>query len=225
MEPTVLDSISFEVNLEQFLKLIRVTDKPGYAERATILVAEAQSIARPKAMYREAFIDERGNDYVIVDGITLTSRVLRVNLNDAYRIFPYVATSGVEIEEWSKGIEDMLEKFWVDAIKEMALRVAIQTFLQHFKENSYGGNTSSMNPGSLQDWPIQEQSKLFAILGKPELVGVNLSQSSLMYPIKSVSGFRFPTEVNFENCQLCSREKCPGRKAQYDKDLYKEKFA
>ena len=32
-------------------------------------------------------------------------------------------------------------------------------------------------------------------------------------------------KANFENCQLCSREKCQGRKAQYDKDLYKEKFA
>ncbi|KJS88159.1 MAG: hypothetical protein JM58_01920 [Peptococcaceae bacterium BICA1-8] len=225
MDPVVLDNIPFKVDLEQFLKLIRVTDKPGYAEKAVRLVTEAQSIARPKAMYREAFIEEKGDDFVIVEGITLTSRVLRVNLNDAYRIYPYIATSGVEMEEWSKGIEDMLEKFWVDVVKEMALRVAIQTFLQNFKESTYQGNTSSMNPGSLQDWPIQEQSKLFSILGNPELVGVNLSQSSLMYPIKSVSGFRFPTEVNFDNCQLCSREKCPGRKAPYDENLYEERFA
>ncbi|MFZ5944693.1 MAG: vitamin B12 dependent-methionine synthase activation domain-containing protein [Bacillota bacterium] len=225
MNPVILDKIPFEIDLDKYLKLIRVSNKPDYAEKATKLVAEAQSIARPKAMYREAFIEAKGDNFVIVNGTTFTSRVLRVNLNDVYRVFPYVATSGVEIEEWSEGIEDMLERFWADTIKEMALRVAMQELFQHFKENCYLGNTSTMNPGSLQDWPIQEQSKLFKVLGNSELVGIRLSETFLMYPIKSVSGIIFPTEVNFVNCQLCSRENCPGRKAPYDKHLYKEKFA
>jgi predicted transcriptional regulator len=32
----------------------------------------------------------------------------------------------------------------------------------------------------------------------------------------------FPTETTFFACQLCSREKCPSRKAKYDEKLVKE---
>ena len=45
-----------------------------------------------------------------------------------------------------------------------------------------------------------------------------------MSPIKSVSGILFPTEVTYENCQLCPRDLCPGRRAPYDKALYERKY-
>jgi hypothetical protein len=45
-----------------------------------------------------------------------------------------------------------------------------------------------------------------------------------MLPIKTVSGIRFPKEGTYENCQLCPRQKCPGRKALYDEGLYQRKY-
>ena len=35
-------------------------------------------------------------DSVVVDGITFKSRVLRVNLEQTHRVFPYLATCGTE---------------------------------------------------------------------------------------------------------------------------------
>jgi hypothetical protein len=82
-----------------------------------------------------------------------------------------------------------------------------------------------MNPGSLAEWPIGEQKLLFGLLGKvEELIGVQLTDSFLMLPIKTVSGIRFPKEGTYENCQLCPRQKCPGRKARYDEGLYQRKY-
>jgi predicted transcriptional regulator len=45
-----------------------------------------------------------------------------------------------------------------------------------------------------------------------------------MIPLKSTSGILFPTEVDYKNCQLCSRKNCPGRKAPYNPELLKEKY-
>jgi hypothetical protein len=77
----------------------------------------------------------------------------------------------------------------------------------------------------LTNWPLSEQGALFALLGDPhEAIGVRLTDSYLMVPTKSVSGIRFPTEQSFESCQLCPRERCPGRKAPYDSGLYDRRY-
>ena len=75
---------------------------------------------------------------------------------------------------------------------------------------------SNMSPGSLEDWPIAEQTKLFSIFGDTEsLVGVRLTESLLMVPRKSISGILFPSEEGFIACRLCERERCPGRRAPF----------
>jgi hypothetical protein len=80
-----------------------------------------------------------------------------------------------------------------------------------------------MSPGSLTDWPIEEQKPLFSLFGEEETpIGVKLSKHLLMLPAKSISGIYFPTEVSFFSCQLCQRDNCPGRKAAYDNKLAKE---
>jgi len=77
-----------------------------------------------------------------------------------------------------------------------------------------------MAPGSLVDWPIEEQAPLFKLLGDVEnSIGVKLTDSLLMLPAKSISGIYFPTEVSFFSCQLCPRQRCESRKAKYDPGL------
>jgi hypothetical protein len=219
----ILDEIPYQPNLSALIKRLRV--KVGHANALTQLVTEAEAIAKPKAMYKLAFIEEKNKDTVIIDGITFTSRVLRVNLDVAHRVFGYIATCGQELNTWQQSLDDMLFSYWADAIKEDALRAAIQYLSKHLTECYELGRTSTMAPGSLQDWPIREQKPLFSLLGNPEAaIGVQLTDSYLMIPNKSVSGIRFPTEGNFQSCQLCPRENCPGRRAEYDETLYDRKY-
>jgi hypothetical protein len=120
----------------------------------------------------------------------------------------------------------MLKRFWADAIKEMVMRHAHTLMEGHLMDHLRPGKLSRMSPGSLVDWPIQEQLPLFEILGNTrDTIGVHLTDSLLMIPTKSVSGIRFPTEESFESCQLCPREECPNRRAPYDPDLYEKKFS
>jgi hypothetical protein len=226
VEPIVLKDIPFELNLPGLLERLHLEEGSADAARVRQMAEEAQAVARPKAMYGVAYIDEKGDDYVIVDGVRLTSRVLRVNLDGAHRVFPYVATCGRELEEWSRSITDMLESFWASAIKEEALRCALTAMGKDLEHRLQPGKTSDMNPGSLEDWPMSQQRQLFALVGNPlETIGVELTESFLMVPIKSVSGLRFPTETGFQSCQLCPRERCPGRRAPYDRDLWQKRYA
>ncbi len=225
MDSFVLDNVPFQIDTGQLYKNLRIKEGSELVARLNHLVDKAQAIGRPKASYKVAFIESRGDDQIIIDGIMLTSRVLRVNLEKAHRVFPYVATCGLELEDWSSTINDMLEKYWADVIKEMALRVAFKHLNEHLIDHFQPGKISRMNPGSLPDWPLPEQQQLFALLGGgPASIGIKLTDSFLMVPIKSVSGIWFPTEESFESCLLCPREKCPGRRAPYDPDLYDRKY-
>ena len=234
MDTTVLDPIAFRLDFEELRKTLRIRPGSGMEDDLLRLAEEAEALARPKALYKIAYIDSRNEDCVVVDGVTFKSRVLRVNLEEVHRVFPYVATCGPELDEWARSIEDMLQNFWADTIKEMALRQARAALLEHLKATYRLGETSAMSPGSLADWPIQQQRPLFQLLGSLEhtdgisflpAIGVRLTDSFLMIPNKTVSGIRFPTETSFESCQLCPREGCPNRRAAYDPHLWEEKYS
>lgn len=226
MDTVVLDDIPFQPKFERIAKKLRVKEGSANAEELRRLLEEAQVVARPRALYRVAYVSSRTDESVSLDGQTFKSRVLRVNLADVHRVFPYVATCGMELHEWKSSIDDMLQGYYADTINEAALSAARQALKTHLIEQYALGRTATMSPGSLEDWPIRQQRPLFALLSDPEeAIGVRLSESMLMIPSKSVSGIRFPTEENFESCQLCPREGCPSRKAPYDKDLYEKKFS
>jgi hypothetical protein len=225
MSQVILGSIRFQPDVATLRERLRVRDGSSYVVRLDRFVEKAQSIARPKALYTVALVDEKGDDYVVIDGVRFNSRILRVNLDGAHRVFAYVATCGTELWDWAESLDDMLERYWADTISELALRVAVQYLEEHLAERYRPGPTARMNPGSLGDWPIREQRALFKVLGDPEsAIGVQLLKSCLMLPNKSVSGIQFPTQDGFVNCQLCPRQDCSGRRAPYDPHLYEKKY-
>ncbi len=221
----IVDAIPFKPDRAALVKRLRIKDGSPYLADLQRLADEAEAIAKPKAVYKVAFIDERGDDSVVVDGVRLTSRVLSVNLEPVHRVFPYVATCGVELDAWAQSQDDMLYKYWADVIKEIAVREAIQMLFEQMTEQDGLGTMAVMSPGSLADWPMPQQRPLFTILGDVEgAVGVQLSDSFLMTPNKSLSGLRFAAAEDFASCQLCPRENCPGRRAPYDDALYDRKY-
>jgi hypothetical protein len=221
----VLEQIPFDVDLPLLKKRLRIKDGSASEAELVRLLEEAIPIARPRALYVLAYIDERGNDWVKINGQVFSSRVLAVNLAQAHRVFPYLATCGPELEEWAAGHDDMLHRFWAEAIKERALFCAIRAVAEHIEVRYRPGPTARMNPGSLADWPLEQQAVFFTLLaGRQDSIGVRLTESMLMVPSKSVSGIHFPTEVAFENCELCPREGCPGRRAIYNPELYDNRY-
>jgi len=225
MNEIILNAIPFEPDAQALLSEMRIQEDSDHAGEFLQLLAAARRIARPKAVYRMAYVDGRGEDSVWIEGVRLDSRVLAVNLREVERIFPYIATCGVELEGWAQTLDDMLARFWADAILETALYTAIETLKRHLEACYHPGQLAYMNPGSLEDWPISQQRELFSLFSPPEAsIGVRLTPSHMMVPIKSVSGIRFPTQTSFESCMLCPRQACPNRRTAYDPLLYAARY-
>ncbi len=220
----ILDNIPVEISLEEVINHLHLEKDSKYVDEVKEIINLAQPIIRPKALYDVKYIELVDKDKVDIGGVRFSSRVLRVNLEKVGKVFPYVATSGIEVESIEISENDLMGKFILDTVKEIGLRVASMYLYEHIINKYKIEKMSSMNPGSLEDWPISEQVPLFSLLGDvKKLIGVSLTNSFLMIPIKSVSGIYFPTETSFASCQLCPREKCPNRKARYDPEL-KEKY-
>jgi hypothetical protein len=187
------------------------------------LIETAQSLISARAAYKVCFIEAKLKGAIMIDGIRLTSQVLRKNVDKVERVFPYVITIGNRLEEKAKACEDLLEKYYLDTIGNVALHLAQKYLEEHLRSRYALGGLSYMGPGSLHDWPIENQRPLFSILGDVEAsIGVRLEQSLVMIPTKSLSGIYFPTEIRFYTCQLCPRQRCEARSAPYDENLARE---
>lgn len=221
----ILSEIPFRIDVAALLTSLRIPAGSDRAREIRRMVKAAQKIARPKAVYDRCFIEKKGEDCVTFGGATFTSRVLRVNLDGAGRVFPFVATCGRELADFAASLDDLVLSFALDTVMVKALEAVVGALRAHITQKYALGEVGMMDPGSLEDWPLSEQRPLFAVLGDVKgAIGVELTDSLLMVPIKSVSGILFPTKHSFESCQLCPRDRCPNRRAEYDPKLWEERY-
>lgn len=224
-DPVVLDNIAWTVDPLALAGKLRLAARPRLRDAFVALAASAGRIARPRALYRAVYVDSRSEDGVVLDGVAFTSRVLRVNLDTAHRAFAHVCTCGAELDAWAATFTGPLERYWADALCEAALRLASDALRAELQHRFRIARLSSMAPGSLPDWPLEQQRPLFQLIGDvPGLIGVTLTPNLMMVPAKSTSGISFATETTFESCQLCPREECPGRRAPHDATLYDRRY-
>jgi len=220
----VLDNFSIQLSPDYLIKQLRLDKKKDASAIAHNLIETAEALITPKIVYKVSYIDGSGEEYVEIAGHTFTSSVLKKNLEKVERVFPYIITVGSALEEKASAMDDLLKQYYLETTADISLRLGRQHLEKHLKKHYGLEKISSMSPGSLPNWPITEQKPLFALIGNTEkLVGVRLTDSMLMFPLKSISGIMFPTEVTFFSCQLCSRERCEDRKAPFDEAL-KEKY-
>ena len=225
----VLNNIPVRLELKEVLKRLHVRNaNKDIEEMIQELIEIVRPVAKPKAIYEVSYVENKNEDSLHIGGAKFTSRVLRVNLDEVERVFPYVVTCGSEIDDIAVPSDDLMKNYCLDTIKGMVLGFALN-YLQDYLTRNYAlGEISHMNPGSLDDWPLPQQEGLFSLFGNVEdLIGVKLTDSFLMLPLKSVSGIYFPTKVKFESCQLCPREMCSARRTPYDPDVvkrYREKM-
>ena len=218
MAPVILDLIPFRIDNIELLRQLRLKESSEYAEQVLFLAREAEKLCRPKAMYCAASIEEIGDNYIKAAGVTFTSTILRTNLEHVDRIFPYVATCGREIETWAATLSDSFDSYVGDVIQNMARLSACGALFNQIDKQYQLHNPSNMNPGSLEAWPLTEQQQLFRLFDDyQQQIGVELSKSLLMVPVKTVSGIRFAASEHFANCMLCARQSCPSRKVPYNK--------
>ena len=136
-------------------------------------------------------------------------------LKNSEQIAVFVCTAGDGISQWSKQImaaNDPLKGFIADILGSVVVETAIDVIQQKLSDEMKLAGlkiTNRYSPGYC-GWPTQEQHKLFSLLPE-ENCGIRLTESALMLPIKSVSGFiGIGTNVRFNpyTCLLCNATQC-----------------
>jgi len=220
MEKNFLTISHVDISIDSLLSALHVDAEEESAEDIRAMHRAAMEIARPVALYAPFPPEVRGGA-VVLNGVTLKEPFVHKMISNCNLVVPYVASCGREIEAWSRSFTDIFNQFVADTLKQMCLGVIREKLFGEVKEKYFDPekSVSTINPGSLKEWPITGQRPLFQILGGvTDDIGVALTDSLLMMPTKSVSGIIFQTERAYHNCQLCPRTDCPGRRVPYAGD-------
>lgn len=186
------------------------------------IIDEAISLAADYCEIKGGFIikdnlDFNKNAHILsVDMIDFKLQKIVYNqLKRSEKIVIFACTAGLGISNLSKILMaegDMIKGYVVDVIGSAVVETAmdrIQNILS--KQMTSGGFKISnrYSPGYC-GWNVSEQHKLFSLL--PEnFCGIQLSDVSLMCPMKSVSGFIGLGEnirYNDYTCKICNAQNC-----------------
>jgi len=143
-----------------------------------------------------------------------SGKIIHHQLKHSEQIAVFVCTAGEQISHWSKQMmtDDPLRGFIADILGSVVVEAAMETVQQKLSDDMVQQGlkiTNRYSPGYC-GWHVSEQHKLFGLLPKG-VCNITLTESSLMIPIKSVSGFiGIGTNVHFNpyTCQLCEATHC-----------------
>lgn len=207
-------NLPFELTWEEIIQRLRLDEDDSEDFRPYF--DEAMRIANPKAVFCRAPVRVEGEKTVWLGDTRFESALLARNLAGRAEVYPYVVTSGRELYDLSRRPDDPIIRYWLEIVAENVLRLVMPCVFDEMRSLYHTQARYTMNPGSLPEWPIDNQRPLFELLGDVEgAIGVQLTPSMLMLPNKSGSGVLFESEENYVNCALCTRLNCPSRRAPY----------
>lgn len=135
-------------------------------------------------------------------------------LKPSEKIIVFTCTVGKQICNYAKEEykTDALKGFLIESLANVVVETAmdrIQTIMRVEYQNQNLKISNRYSPGYC-NWNVSEQHKLFKILPK-NFCGVTLTESALMQPIKSISGFIGVGE-NIQHhtykCKFCTQKQC-----------------
>ena len=188
-------------------------------QRVRELVLQMRERLAPEAnlryMYQIVDAERLSSQQVRFAGKTFTPKgIICSYLNGMTHALLFVGTAGWEYnraKEALKAEDDIVADFIADSIGSVLAEMTVARMEQEYD----GPWTLSMpySPGYC-DWDIREQQLLFSLF--PERpCGIILSETSLMAPEKSVSGFFALGETLQRqpyHCQICKNTRCYKRR-------------
>ena len=206
----------------------QLTDSPHFkgdpnAPAVREIWERALRAARPKAVaVPVSVLHDREGKVAAVGGQPMDSVILDRNLRGSGRAFAFAATCGHELAGLDTGGNREAEHA-LFVIRMLALARAVEYGKNVLADEVKVPRLELMNPGSLPEWPISEQTKIFALLGGGEAqIGVSLDDRLFMAPMESTSGLLFESDRPYKNCMICVNLNCIGRQAPYNAEMAKE---
>lgn len=166
---------------------------------------------------------EEGEEKLIINDTSFRiGRIIARQLHGSERFAFFAATVGQDFEAFQHELQqegDMVKIYITDAIGSIIAEKAadcMEASLDACISNEGWLHTNRFSPGYC-GWHVSEQKKLFPLFPVSEPCGIKLTESSLMLPIKSVSGVIGVGEKvrkTAYTCGLCTYDKCYRRKSR-----------
>jgi hypothetical protein len=162
---------------------------------------------------------------VIVDDIQFEiGKTLAKELRNSTGFALYICTAGMGIGEESQMLlagDNPVLGYVYDVLGSMIVEAATDLLQNEIRNISIAQGlkiTNRYSPGYCK-WSVSDQHKLFSFFPS-DCCGIKLTESALMYPIKSVSGIiGIGPEVEYREytCDLCNQVDCFHRNYQLSK--------
>jgi hypothetical protein len=169
--------------------------EPYLEELIVTLIDECLSVVCPSACFscfQRPEIDVSAGTMKLQGYTFYLNKMVASCLQKSEEIYCFIGTCGKEMENLSRKHRqqgNLLEGYIIDIIgSEMAESVAgiAHDTIEKYANRSGMKISNRYSPGYCR-WPVSDQQKLFALMSG-NTCGVKLTDSSLMLPIKSVSG-------------------------------------
>jgi len=162
------------------------------------------------------------DDSVSCNGLQFaTGPIITSQLKRSTSLALFVSTAGPHLERWSGELMangDMMRGYIVDAIASEYVEQAsvwLEKQIGSYVQSRGWKLTNRYSPGYC-DWPVSEQHKLFSLLPE-KFCGITLTESSLMVPIKSLSGIIGlgpDVKRGAFQCSICDLKDCFRRREE-----------
>ena len=211
--------IPLDLNAQELARLCGIDAQSPAFEAVEDALPFINRYGAPKAVIRWASVDRVEGDLTTIEGRTFQSKVVADKLRDLPRVFLSVITAGDELNDCGELEDDP----FLDIFKGALLMHGWQYVERVMREQFGFDGSSTLNPGSLPDWPIDNNFALFDIIGNTAEIGVSLNSAGYISPWNSISRIHFPGN-GYENCSLCKKFDCFRRRAAFDPKEYQRIF-
>ncbi len=201
----------------------RSPDNPVVADTMQIFeqLHELSEIQGGYAIFDDVEILRREGWIRIKDRMIKPAAKICAYLKDARQIAVLVCTAGEGFSQQAMEYNrqgDYLKGYITDAFGSIVVEKSmeyIQSALEREMQNREMKITNRYSPGYC-NWDVNDQKQLFALLPE-KTCGISLTESSLMVPIKSVSGIigigQHVRKSDY-GCDICNNATCTFRKVK-----------
>lgn len=230
----ILEMFKKELRFSDFhISLSEICEEMGYKDtipdvyvenEIQVLFEKIKKTIRPRFAFLSFYgaLDEPTGSLIINHVTFNLGKIISRQLGGSELFVLFVATVGDEFDAFQHSLRqenDLLKIYIADVLGSIIVEKTadcMEASLQEYIHDKGWKHTNRFSPGYC-GWHVSEQEKLFSLFPELKPCGISLTDSSMMSPVKSVSGVigigNAVRKMEY-TCGLCTYDKCYRRKSQ-----------
>jgi len=226
IHPASIDKSKIHVDPEEIIRLLGEQQGVIDAHTEDLLeryIKECLQVSAPEgAFVLSEALQSTSNEEITIPALVFhAGTIVHKMLRNAERYAFFLVSAGPEPELLARKLlneGNYLEGYIADLVASVIVDLAadqVQEQVRELAKETGQHITNRYSPGYCS-WNVEEQQKLFSLFPEGSC-GISLTESSLMNPVKSVSGIiGIGAEVKFRDytCEICPMKDCHFRRVR-----------